>query len=194
MNWNKDKALEMAYTRKIGYSGNTLCDNYRNPLERCDTAAQAIRLLKNSIGWALLERYPTKEEMLSFADKEVLAANGVYIDTTFDGERIDDHVCVVFINCKGHISTGLNFAKRIIPKFYLSEGSDLVLDIDENLVFPIDAELYYGSEIREDEHSVSKNRGSKLSVRDYNAQTARDNVGFTEEELNTNPNLELADL
>ena len=194
MNWNKDRVLEMADTRIITHSGKTMCEIYRKPLDKCESAEQAIRLYKNAVSFALLEKLPTKEEMLSFADKEVWAANGVYIDTTFDGERIDDHVCVVFINCKGHISTGLNFAKRIIPKFYLSEGSDLVLDIDENLVFPIDAELYYGSEIREDEHSVSKKRGSKLSVRDYNAQTARDNVGFTDEELNTKPNLELADL
>lgn len=184
MDWNRDKVLQMAATRKINYSGSTLCANYRNPLERCETAEQAIRLMKNCISWVLLERYPAKAEMLSFADKETWAKNGVYIDTEFDGERIDSHVCCVFIGCKGHIKTGLNLKKQIIPKLYLSEGSSLIVDADANLIYPIDVELYYGSHIH----------GDRLSVKSYNDKTAKDNVGFTDEELNTKPNMEMTDL
>ncbi len=96
--WQKDKVIEMADTRIINSSGRLMCDNYRNPLERCETAAQAIRLFKNSISWALPERYLTKDDLLNFTSNEVLAENGVFIDKEFDGERIDSHICCVFLN------------------------------------------------------------------------------------------------
>lgn len=183
-NWDKTKVLQMARSRQIGYSGSTLCSNYRNPLERCETAAQAIRLYKNCISWALLERYPSKEELLSFADKSVLAENGIYIDMKFDGVRIDNHIVCVFIGCKGLISVGLNREKQIIPKLYLSEGSNLEVAVDSDLVFGIDAELYYGSKIN----------GENIYVRDYTSQTKADNVGFTEEELSIDPDMDNEDL
>lgn len=186
MDWDKDKVMSMADSRKIGYSGSTLCSNYRRPLERCETAAQAIRLFKNCVSWALLERYPAKAEMLSFAKKEVWAENGVYIDTVFNGERIDGHVCCAFIGCKGSISTGLNTEKAIIPMLYLSEGSDLDITVDGGLLHPVPVELYYGSNARGDV--------SRMSVKDCNRLSVADNVGFSDEELSTDPdvyNLEL---
>lgn len=182
--WDRTEVMKMADSRHIVYSGKTLCDNYRRALENCVTAAQAIRLYKNCISWALLERYPTKEDLLSFASTATLAENGVFINTEFKGERIDNHVCCVFIGCKGHIRTGLNLKKQIIPKLYLSEGSSLIVDADANLMYPIDVELYYGSHIH----------GDRLSVKSYNDKTAKDNVGFTDEELNTKPNMEMTDL
>lgn len=185
-NWQKDKVIEMADTRIINYSGKSLCDNYRNPLERCETAAQAIRLYKNCISWALQERYPTKEDLLAFASKETLAENGVYIDTTFDGERIDSHICCVFLGCKGLISTGLNLDKAIIPMLYLSEGSDLKIKVDEGLLHPIPVELYYGSRI-------GGNR-KRLSIKDCNHLTAKENIGFSEEALSRNPDINNLDL
>lgn len=184
--WQKGKVIEMADTRIINYSGATLCKNYRNPLERCETAAQAIRLYKNCISWALQERYPTKEELLAFISKETLAENGVYIDMTFDGERIDNHICCVFLGCKGWISTGLNIGKAIIPMLYLSEGSSLEIKVDNGLLSPIPVELYYGSEVDGDTNS--------LTVKDCNDLTASDNVGFTDEELSVDPDLDNTDL
>ena len=181
--WKKDKVIELADTRIINYSGRSLCENYRNPLERCETAAQAIRLYKNCISWALQERYPTKEDLLSFASKEVLAKNGVFIDTEFDGERIDSHICCVFLNCKGRISTGLNLAKKVIPMLYLSEGSDLEVAVDDFLIKPIPVELYYGSRIASADMD-------KLSVKDCNAMTAKENVGFSAEALAVDPDMD----
>lgn len=177
--WNKDGVLAMAESRIINYSGDTLCANYRNPLEKCVTASQAIRLYKNCISWALLERYPTKEDLLSFASKETLAKNGVYIDMEFSGERIDSHVCCVFVNCKGRVSTGLNVDKEIIPMMYLSDGCDIEFKVDDFLNHPIPVELYYGS----------KATGTLLSVKDCNHLTAKDNVGFTPEQQSVLPNL-----
>lgn len=181
MDWNKDKVLAMADSRKIGYSGSTLCGNYRRPLEKCDTAAQAIRLFKNCVSWALLERYPSKADMLSFAEKEVWADNGVFIDKEFAGERIDGHICCVFIGCGGRISTGLNVDKAIIPMLYLSEGSDLEITVDRGLLHPVPVEMYYGSKVRGDL--------SLMSVKDCNRLTPADNSGFTDEELNTDPDI-----
>lgn len=184
--WQKDKVIEMADTRIINYSGRSLCENYRNPLERCETAAQAIRLYKNCISWALQERYPTKEDLLAFASKETLAENGVYVDTEFNGERIDSHICCVFLNCKGWISTGLNLDKAIIPMLYLSDSSDLKVKVDDGLLHPVSAELYYGSRI-------GGNR-KRLSVKDCNHLTAKENVGFSDEELSVDPNIDNIDL
>lgn len=180
--WRKDKVIEMADTRIINYSGQSLCSNYRNPLERCETAAQALRLYKNCISWALLEQYPTKDDLLSFVSKEVLAENGVYIDTTFHGEHIDDHICCVFLNCKGRISTGLNMEKAIIPMLYLSEGSKLEITVNDFLINPIPVELYYGS-------CVTSPDMKTLSVKDCNSLTSKENIGFTDEELSVNPDI-----
>lgn len=186
MNWDKAKVLEMADTRVINYSGTTLCGNYKSPLKECKTATQALRLYKNCISWALQERYPTKEDLLAFADKDVLAENDIYIDREFSGERIDEHICCVFINCKGWITTGLNLDKAIIPMIYLSEGSDLLIKVDENLTRPIPVELYYGSKVKGDT--------KRLAVKDCNALTAKDNVGFTEEQLAIDPEINNIDL
>lgn len=181
--WRKDKVIEMADTRIINYSGQSLCENYRSPLGRCETAAQAIRLYKNCISWALQERYPTKDDLLHFASKEVLADNGVYIDTEFNGERIDSHICCVFLNCKGCISTGLNLGKKIIPMLYLSEGSDLEVEVDDLLIKPIPVELYYGSR-------VASSNMFMLNVKDYNTLTAKDNVGFSAAALAIDPDMD----
>ena len=147
MDFNKREVLEMADTRIINYSGSTLCDNYRNPLEQCKTAAQAIRLYKNCISWALQEQYPTKADLLAFASVDTLASYGIYIDQVFNGERIDDHVCCVFLNCRGWIRTGLNIDKAIIPMLYLSDESDIQVKVEDKLPYPIPVELYYGSKI-----------------------------------------------
>ena len=184
--WQKEKIIEMADSRIINYSGKTLCANYRNPLERCETAAQAIRLYKNCISWALQERYPTKEELLEFADRQTLAANGVYIDMNFAGERIDNFVCCVFLGCKGWISTGLNIDKAIIPMLYLSEGCDLKVKVDSGLLHAIPVELYYGSKVGGNIKS--------LSVKNCNGLTAKENIGFTEKELSIDPDLDNTDL
>lgn len=186
MDWNKDRVMVMADCRIINYSGKPLCENYRSPLERCRTAAQAIRLYKNCISWALQECYPTKEELLSFASKETLAENGVFIDRNFNGERIDGHVCCVFLGCSGWIRTGLNVDKAIIPALYLSEGSDLKVKVDAGLMRPVAVELYYNSK-------VGGNR-KKLSVKDCNKLTAQDNTGFPEEDLAIDPEIDNLDL
>lgn len=184
--WDKDKAINMADTRIITYSGNTLCDNYRKPLEYCETAAQAIRLYKNCISWALLERYPTKGDLLAIIPKETLAKNGVYVDMKFNGERIDGHICCVFLNCTGCISTGLNLEKKIIPMLYLSEGSQMEIDADENIIDgAIPVELYYDSMV----YIKTKDR-CKVRIKDCNRQSVKDNVGFAPEDAGMNPDMD----
>lgn len=182
MDWKKDDVLKMADSRIITYSGKSLCENYRKPLEKCETPEQAIRLYKNCIGWALQERYPTKEDLLSYASKETLAENGIYIDTTFNGERIDDRICCVFLNCKGTISTGLNIEKAIIPMLYLSDGTELDIKVDDCLLNPIPVELYYGSR-------ANSTDMSRLNIKDCNSLTQKDNIGFSEKELSVEPDI-----
>lgn len=179
--WHKDKVMNMANNRVINYSGTTLCNNYRNPLERCTTASQAIRLYKNCISWALQEQYPTKEDLLSFADKETLAKNGVYIDTEFNGELINNHICCVFLNCTGTIRTCLNIDKAIIPMLYFSEGSNMDINVEDNSIIPI--ELYYDS-------NVSINKPSQARIKNCNHLKAKDNIGFTDEQLSINPDMD----
>ncbi len=181
MEWNKDEVIKMADSRVINYSGTTLCSNYRVPLEQCDTAAQAIRLYKNCISWALQERYPTKDEMLAFASHEVWAENGVYIDRYFTGDRIDGHICCVFIGCDGWIRTGLNVGKAIIPMLYLSEGSNLKIKVDKTVTYPVPVELYYGSKVG--------GNVKRLRIKDCNGLTAKENVGFTDEALGVKPDM-----
>lgn len=183
-NWNKSAALNMANNRIITYSGHTLCDNYRRPLEQCATAAQAIRLYKNCISWALQERYPTKEDLLAFADAKTLAENGVYVDMEFDGQRIDNHICCVFLNCTGKIHVGLNLQKKIIPMLYFSEGSKIEASADADLKRgSIPVELYYNSHI----YTSDKD---KFRIIDNNEASAAENIGFSLEELSTPPDMD----
>lgn len=171
MSW-KSEAIHLADTRIINYSGNTLCSNYRAPLERCTDLRQAARLYKSCISWALQERYPTKEELLKMATKEELAENGIYIDTHFDGEIVNDFLCCVFIGCTGIIKTGFNKDKKIIPMLYFSENTDLrVVLSGEDILGKIPVELYYGSSIESD--SIDK-----FSIKNFNEKTAKDNTGF----------------
>lgn len=179
--WDRTEVMKMADSRHIVYSGKTLCDNYRRALENCVTAAQAIRLYKNCISWALLERYPTKEDLLSFASTATLAENGVFINTEFKGERIDNHICCVFLGCKGWIRTGLNKEKGIIPMLYLSDGSNLKIEVDNGFRRTIPVELYYGSK--------AGGNIKRLRIKDCNRLTAKENIGFSEEELSQEPDM-----
>lgn len=65
--------------------------------------------------------------------------------------------------------------------FYLSEGSDLKIDILDESHIPI--ELYYGSK-------VSVNKRKQVTIRNYNKLSAKDNIGFTEQQLSVNPNMD----
>lgn len=183
---DRTEVLKMADNRRIVYSGKTLCGNYRRALESCTTAAQAIRLYKNCISWALQERYPTKEELLTFTDEETLAKNGVFINKVFKGELIDNHICCVFLGCKGWIRTGLNKEKGIIPMLYLSEGSNLKIEVDNGFRRSIPVELYYGSK--------AGGNTKRLQIKDRNRLTAKENIGFTEEELSQEPDMNNKDL
>lgn len=186
MDWKKNDVMDMASSRIINYSGKTLCDNYHTPLKACRTAAQAIRLYKNCISWALRERYPTKEDLARFTTREILAENGVYIDMEFDGQRIDNHICCVFLGCKGWIRTGLNKEKGIIPMLYLSDGSNLKIEVDNGFRHTIPVELYYGSK--------AGGNIKRLRIKDSNRLTAKENVGFSEEELSQEPDMNNKDL
>lgn len=182
--WNKDKVVQMAENRLITYSGATLCENYMTPLKKCKTPQQAIRLYKNCISWALQEKYPTKDELLSFASKETLAENGVYIDNVFNGELINGFICCVFINCSGIIKTGLNVAKDILPMLYLSD-SKLEIQTDSALLSnSIPIELYYDSHV----YIKDKNK-HQFIIHDYTRLTPSDNIGFNTEQLEQNPDM-----
>lgn len=173
----KDKAFEMADERIIAYSGKTLCANYRNALMACDNINQAARLYKSCISWALLERYPTKEELLDIAngDKAVLAKNGIFIDTLLNGELIDDFLCCVFLSCTGSIRVGLNVEKAIVPKLYLSEGTRLSVEPITPIIGKYQVELYY------DSHIETKALDA-FSIYDYNKHTIEENKGLVYDE------------
>lgn len=165
----KANAMKLADNRIITCSGETMCSAYRAPLERCDDAKQAIRLWKNCVDWALQEQYPSKGEILAMFDDETLVESGVYVNKEFNGERIDGHICCVFIGCTGRISTGLNLQKEIIPTLYLSDGCDMDVEVDENLTFPVSVKLFYGSKVRE--------AGiGRLIVKDLNHLRVEDNT------------------
>lgn len=155
------------------------CHNNLKLLQECYTEAQAIRLYKVNIGYMLRMRYPTKDEANKWFSKQTQIENGIYIDMHFDGERIDDHLCCVFINCTGTIKTGLNKAKTIIPALYLSENSNMEIIVDDEIVYPLRVELYH--------NSIAK--GDKLNIKDYNDKSETDNVMYSDEAHNINPNI-----
>lgn len=125
----KDQLLQYATNRG-------LCGSYMNPMSKVETVAQAIRLYKNCPEWAIENQYPPLDWFRNVIGKDVCAENGFYIDTEFDGERIDRHICCIFHNCTGSISTGLNSAKQIIPMLYVASGSNLNVNVDDGINIP----------------------------------------------------------
>lgn len=143
--FDKDCLFDHIDNKTTEYNGKHICMPFYQAVHQCQTAAQAIRLFKTEISWALQTQYVTAKDLLTFTDSQTLGDNSVFIDKTFNNERIDNHVCCVFLNCRGSIRVGLNVAKAIIPMLYLSENSELTITVEDNVTVP--CELYHGSKV-----------------------------------------------
>ena len=106
-------------------SAHHMCEDNRKALDSVESKADAIKLYKRTIDWALEENYPNLETLRSsFSDCE---ADGVFIDKHFSGEILTDQQVYVFHNCTGVIRVGLNVKKRIIPMLYFANGCQMTI-------------------------------------------------------------------
>lgn len=100
-----------------------MCAENRSALEVVDSMHEAIELYKKTIDWALEEGYPNMQTLRKYFSH--CEDFGIYIDTEFHGEVLNQHQVYVFHNCSGTIRTGLNLGAKIIPMMYFANGCDM---------------------------------------------------------------------
>lgn len=138
-----------------------MCDDNRAYLSACETKADAIRLYKQTVDWALEEHYPDFE----FIEKEFSDAEqeGVFVNKQFDGEILNEHQVYVFHKCSGTIRVGINRDKRIIPMLYFANGCKMVVEGIEDSRLLADRVPFYIF----GENEVTPINSDKLDARIY---------------------------
>lgn len=142
-----------------------MCEDNRAYLSACETKADAIRLYKQTIDWALEEEYPD----LDFLRKEFANCEdeGFYVDHHFSGEVLNEHQVYVFHHCTGTIRVGLNPSKKIIPMCYFANGCNMtILSVDGERIFPDRVPLYIFGE-----NVVNATNSNTMEVRIYHHNT-----------------------
>lgn len=103
-----------------------MCGDNRAYLNACDSKADAIKLYKQTIDWALERDYPGLDVLRKdFCDCE---GDGLFIDKTFNGETLTEHQVYVFHHCNGVIRVGLNLKKKIIPMLYFANDCNMTVE------------------------------------------------------------------
>lgn len=138
-----------------------MCADNRAYLNACETKADAIRLYKQTIDWALEEGYPDLDFLRKeFAHQE---SEGFYIDHHFEGETLNEQQVYVFHHCTGTIRVGLNLAKKIIPMCYFANNCDMtILGIEGERMFPDRVPLYIFGE-----NNINAKNSPTMEVRIY---------------------------
>lgn len=119
----------------------SMCAENMVALRSCQTKADAVSLYKKTVDWALEKNYPS----INFLRNEFndCDAYGVFVDTVFNGELLNEHQCYVFHNCRGHITVDINSISQIIPMLYFANNCHLrVTRADGPHVVPIRVPLY----------------------------------------------------
>ena len=138
-----------------------MCAENRAYLNTCETKADAIRLYKQTIDWALEEGYPD----LDFLRKEFsqCQGEGIFIDQHFTGQALCEHQVYVFHHCTGTIRVGLNLAKKIIPMCYFANNCDMtILGVEEDKDYPDRVPLYIFGE-----NKINATNSPTMEVRIY---------------------------
>ena len=120
---------------------NSMCAENISALKKCKTKADAVKLYKKTIDWALERGYPTLDFLRQeFSENQ---NEGLFIDHTFNGEILNEQQVYIFHNCKGTIKVGLNPDKAIIPMLYFANGCDMKVEsIDGVRILPDLIPLY----------------------------------------------------
>lgn len=111
----KEQLMEQAREKGICVAGYSAM--------RTGNIDELVDFYIESPDWCLERNYPTlpflREHFANIEDK------GVFVDTTFKGELLNDKQAYIFHNCKGTIKVGLNVEKANIPMLYLANGCRL---------------------------------------------------------------------
>lgn len=140
-----------------------ICDEGEGCMRDCHDKKAVVEYYLENPDWCLERGFPDIQTLRThFADCGHL---GVFVDQEFDGEELFDFPVCVFHNCKGTVRTGLNVKSRIIPSFYLANGSDIRIDTsdeegkNDGIIIPV--WLYDESAV-----SISGHGGSRLKCFD----------------------------
>ena len=126
-------------------AGRRACRKGIDRLTECGSISDVMQLYRREADWALENDVPSLALLRQYKD-ERLDLHGLYIDREFDGETLWDKQVYILRNCKGTIRTGLNINKRLIPIFYIADGSELTFEsANDVVVHPISIEVWlYG--------------------------------------------------
>lgn len=85
--------------------------------------------------WCMERNFPDLETLSTeFGD---IQDRGVYINTQFNGEMLDDLQTYIFHNCTGRIRVRLNTERKLIPMLYFANNCDMVIECDDNISVPL---------------------------------------------------------
>ena len=85
--------------------------------------------------WCLERDFPDLNTLSTrFSD---LSHKGIYVNTQFEDEMLDDLQTYIFHNCKGRIRVRLNTERKLIPMLYFANDCDMVIECDDNISVPL---------------------------------------------------------
>ena len=116
-----------------------MCGDYLEPLSLCVDKISAIELYKMEPKWALTHDYPTLDELRR--DFSMFGIEGLFVDTDFHGEILNEENCYIFHACKGTIRTGLNVDKAIIPDLHFAHGCHVEI-LSEGVPAQVEIHVY----------------------------------------------------
>ena len=114
---------------------HNVCGCYHGLIERAKTFDDTLKFYKRGIDWCLRNNSPSIDCFRKY--KEQLEPLGIYIDRTFNGEEIDEHARIVFLNCNGNVI--IRKSLNMIPEIYLANGSNVQAIADDGS----QVELFY---------------------------------------------------
>ena len=103
-----------------------MCYENQAYLGACETKSDAIRLYKQTIDWALANKYPSIDFLRKeFSEQE---KDGFFVDHKFCDDMLNDQQCYVFHNCTGKIRVALNYEKQLLPMLYFANGCNMTVE------------------------------------------------------------------
>ncbi len=85
--------------------------------------------------WCMERGYPSLQTLRELAHR--VSGRGIFVERTFHGQRLDGRLVYIFHNCRGQITTGLNVKDALIPMLYLANGTELHINVAENVKVPV---------------------------------------------------------
>ncbi len=136
MNYFDTKMLLMRDARKLG-----ICkEGYEDMRAKADIQSLVGYYVAHP-DWCMSRAFPDLDTLRQH--KDVLAENGVFVDTHFDEDNpplLNERQVYMFHHCTGTIQIGLNVDKALIPMIYFGNGCSMTILPDKS--YDVEVSIY----------------------------------------------------